>query len=373
MFRILFLSVLLFCCGIARGAHNVLLVTIDGVRWQEVFRGADPDLISHNKFVRDPDTLKAAFWDDNSHRRRQLLMPFLWNSLAKQGVLAGNRDINSDMRVANRYYFSYPGYSELLTGIVDKAVNSNDPVPNPHVSFLEWLQHRPGFEARPALFGSWDIFPYIVNQQRSQLHVNAGFQPAHGYPLSASMLMLNELQKQIPSPWHNVRLDAFTYRFSKDYLLHVKPRVMMIALGEPDDFAHNGKYDKYLHGIRRADAYIADLWQTIQSTAGYKNNTVLLITTDHGRGDTAADWQHHSSALALKGNKEAMQSFPNGIVGSEYVWLAAMGPGIANRGEIEHQTPLYLAQLSSTVVTLLGEDPKHFNPDSAPAIKEILK
>jgi hypothetical protein len=43
--------------------------------------------------------------------------------------------------------------------------------------------------------------------------------PAKGYPLSDEVKLLNQLQQEIPSPWHNVRLDSFTYRFAKDYLL----------------------------------------------------------------------------------------------------------------------------------------------------------
>ena len=42
--------------------RNVILVTIDGMRWQEIFNGADPALIeSRDGGVRAPTTLKKEF------------------------------------------------------------------------------------------------------------------------------------------------------------------------------------------------------------------------------------------------------------------------------------------------------------------------
>jgi len=373
MIKLLFSSLLLFSCFSVFAAQNVILVTIDGMRWQDVFRGADAALIADKKFVENSDKLKATFWRKNKTERREALMPFLWQTIAKQGIIIGNRDIGSNSSVANKWYFSYPGYSEIFTGVVDDSLNSNNKVANPQISYLEWLNQQPSYQHKLAAFGGWDVFPYILNTKRSNLYVNAGFMPATGTPLSAEMKLLNQLLKEIPSPWHNVRLDSFTYRFAKDYLLTKKPRALIISFGETDDFAHDGHYDQYLKSAHRSDAFIADLWHTIQTTAGYKDNTVLLITTDHGRGDSAKDWQHHASALATKEYMKDLNTFKDGIVGSNHTWLAVIGAGIKAKGQVKPKDEIKQKQIAATLLTLLGEDPKQFNKNAAPAINEILQ
>lgn len=381
--RIILLLLVLYsgfvCANTSQPAKtNLILVTIDGVRWQEVFRGADQTLINEPSIVKNSSVLKQAFWRPSAKQRREALMPFFWQTIAKQGVVAGNRDIGSTMRVANPWFFSYPGYNEIITGKADPHINSNDKIPNANISFIEWLNNQQGFSDAPlAVFGSWDVFPAIFNRNRSQLHINAGFEsetPVNSQPLSTELALLNEVQSQTPSPWETVRLDVFTYQFAKHYLLTHKPRVMMLALGEPDDFAHDGNYSEYLHGIHRADKLLADLWHTVQNTEGYKNNTVMLITTDHGRGSTLADWAHHSSKQALaKKYPDLLAQFPNGIVGSEHTWFAALGANVPTKGEVIPKQELKTAQIAATALKLLNQDPTKFNPHIAPAINEVIE
>src|ERR1044071_2587471 len=76
-----------------RKTENVILFMSDGVRWQEVFRGAEETLISKDKGgVSDIGALRKAYWRDNVEDRRKALMPFVWNIMAGQGQLYGNRD-----------------------------------------------------------------------------------------------------------------------------------------------------------------------------------------------------------------------------------------------------------------------------------------
>jgi hypothetical protein len=77
----------------AHKTENVIVVTIDGMRWQEVFRGADPDLIK----TLGPDTLDAAkertasaeehYRCPTPNERRQAQMPFLWSVVTTQGQI----------------------------------------------------------------------------------------------------------------------------------------------------------------------------------------------------------------------------------------------------------------------------------------------
>ena len=370
--KVVVFSLTVLLSNAVNAAQNVVLITLDGVRWQEVFNGADNSLINNTDFVKKPEQLKTQFWAKTANERQQLLMPFLTQVVAKKGIIIGDRANGSTMSVSNPWYFSYPGYNEILTGEVDENINSNNKVLNPNKTILERLDKLPEFKSSTALFGSWDVFPYIVNTKRSNVYVNAGFMSIEEN-LFTDAPLLNALQNEIPSPWYNVRLDSFTYRFAKAYMLAKKPKLLVISLGETDDFAHDGHYDQYLKSARQSDAFIKDLWATIQTTAGYKNNTTLIITTDHGRGNNANDWQHHSSKRALAELKLGANTYPEGIVGSEHIWLAAIGPAIKGSGLIKTKNELKQAQIAATVLKALGQNPNEINSNMAPAISEILK
>ena len=84
------------------------------------------------------------------------------------------RALGSEVRVTNGHNFSYPGYNELLSGKADPRVDSNDKKPNPNVTVLEWLNGRDPYRGKVAAFCSWDVFPWIINRERSGVLVNAG-------------------------------------------------------------------------------------------------------------------------------------------------------------------------------------------------------
>jgi len=370
MLKKLLCSCVLTASFASSAAENVVLVTIDGLRWQEVFNGAELSMMNNNKFVSNSQQLKSDFWHKDVKERREKLMPFFWQNIVTKGAVIGDRDNNSNMSVANDWYFSYPGYSEILTGYADPNIDSNKKFNNPNITILEWLNDKKEYKNKVASFASWDVFPYIINKDRSKLEVNAGFDKSKEQDSYSQLL--NTLQDEIPSPWHNVRLDSFTYRYAKHNLLTNKPKVTYIALGETDDFAHDGHYDHYLYAAKRTDQYLSDLWQTIQTTDGYKNNTVLLIVTDHGRGATADDWQHHASAQATTGYLASLKDFKKGIVGSEQIWLAAIGPDIRASGVIATPYEVKQNQVAATVLSILGEDGKAFNPAAGKPINFIL-
>ena len=110
--------------------RNVIFVMTDGLRWQDVFRGADAALIDkRHGNVSDPEKLKKIYWRDTPVERREALMPFLWQTVARFGQVYGNRDLGSDAYVTNGLNFSYPGYNETLCGFPDPRIHSNDNVP----------------------------------------------------------------------------------------------------------------------------------------------------------------------------------------------------------------------------------------------------
>lgn len=338
--------------------QHVFLVTIDGLRWQEVFRGVSPDLVENQDFVKSA-SLKDHFWEETPSKRAEKLMPFFWNTIAKQGIVWGNRDSNSFAQVSNYFYFSYPGYSEILSGYADPRIISNKKVWNPSTTVLEWFNNQPEFHGKVEAFASWDVFPYIINTKRSGIPVNAGFMKATGDKLTPLEKHLNLLQDEIPSPWHNVRLDAFTHHYALESIKKNHPRLVYISYGETDDFAHDGRYDHYIEATHRTDAFIAALWETIQADPVYQNKTTLILTTDHGRGEQPLEtWQHHASQRGVKGYLSYLEEYDQGIIGSDHIWIAVMGPDTSPKGVLKNIAPVSQNQIAATVAAALG---KNFN------------
>jgi hypothetical protein len=347
----------LLCCAVsppaipqrAAGDSAVVLVTIDGLRWQEVFAGADATLLEAPAGGEgDLESARQRFWRDTPEARREALMPFLWGTLARSGLLLG--DEARPARVANGKNFSYPGYSEILVGFPDVRIDSNAKKPNPNVTVLEWLERQPRFENRVAVAGSWDVFPYIVNEERSEIPVNAGWQPLGLGRETPAQAMLNRLMKTTTREWQGVRLDSFTSAVALELLARRKPRVLYVALGEPDDWAHDQRYDHYLESTRAADAFLGELWLTLQALPEYRDGTTLLVTTDHGRGGTPQDWTDHGAEIA----------------GSDRIFIGALGPGIGPGTRVEGE--ITAARIAATLAAAVGLDYATAVSAAAPAL-----
>lgn len=56
--------------------ENIVIVTLDGMRWQEVFGGADSALLKNKKYTKDSSGTSTDFWVDEITARRKKLFPF---------------------------------------------------------------------------------------------------------------------------------------------------------------------------------------------------------------------------------------------------------------------------------------------------------
>jgi hypothetical protein len=318
---------------------NVILITLDGVRWQDVFTGIDTNLLN-SSYTHDKQLLTEKFVGSSMEENRTLLMPFFWNTISKQGQLHGNRTINSNVNLTNTMMFSYPGYNEILTGRADdENIDSNDKIYNKNITLLELANSTEAYKGKVAGFGSWDVFPFIINDKRSGVPVNAGYMDAVG-DLSEKEQFLNEIQRQAPVIWESVRLDVFTHHYAKEYMKKNHPKVVYISYGETDDFAHDGHFDFYMKSLHNTDALIADLWNYVQTDSFYKDNTYFIITTDHGRGEGTEEgskWTSHGTNVA----------------GAEQTWLAILGPDVSATGEASNEQ-LYTNQIAPTILKTLN-------------------
>jgi hypothetical protein len=330
----------------AQKTENVILITLDGFRWQELFQGADSAILANKAYVKNPRALSNTFWDSSPDARRKKLMPFFWSTLASEGQLYGNRLHNNNVNCSNPYWFSYPGYSEMLVGFVDRDVRSNDNIENPNGSVLEFIEQQDGFNDSVAVFSTWETLPYIIRASANGIYTNCGRDSAKHGDLTERELLLNEMQRHAKNPY-GARYDAFTFHYAWEYLKRKHPRVVMISLDETDEYSHKGKYDAYLQAANKTDRMIGQLWEWIQQDEHYAGTTTLIITTDHGRG---------------RGPKQAWKSHGRLCFGSSQMWMAAIGPDTPALGEMTTEGQYFQQQIAKTIAAFLGLEYSNVRP-----------
>jgi hypothetical protein len=346
------LALLLVASCATPSGESVIFVTIDGFRWQEVFEGAEERLLSKQEGgVHDVPGLRKSFWRDTPEARRESLLPFVWGKMARDGVILGNGKLGCPMKVTNGHNFSYPGYAEMLCGYADPRVDSNRKVPNPSITVLEWLNRRPKLEGRVAAYCTWDVFLSILNRDRCGFPVHFG-PPVTDESPGPRRDLLEQLYTDLPPLFGGVAVDALEFHAGMDYLKAKKPRVFYLALGETDEWAHEGRYDLYLHAAHRCDDFLRRLWEAVQSMPEYRGRTSLVVTADHGRGDAPVEWKNHGAK----------------VKGAEFVWVAMMGPPVAALGERSSLEGLTQSRIAATLASLVGEDFPAAIPQAAPAL-----
>jgi len=343
------------CEAAERKTENVILITLDGVRTQEIFGGLDLEILKSvlKKGELEDTKVYKKYWATSSQQRREKLMPFFWGTLMKEhGCIYGNQALNSVVRVTNRHRFSYPGYSEILTGEPhDDVINSNDNRRNPYPSVFEFLKRKLSLEFNEvAVFSSWETMNWIAENDEGSILINAGLEP-YEHPQD-SVRELSQFQFETLTPWGGVRHDIFTFRFAMAHLPAHNPRVLYVSLDETDDWAHEGRYELVLEALQQTDQRLQQLWEFLQKEARYRGKTSILITTDHGRGNEPSDWKNHGKD----------------IEGAQYIWLAVVSPDSPKRGEQRNASTLFQNQVAATLCRFLGLDYSESNPQAGKPI-----
>ena len=243
------------CAGETR---TVVLIVSDGLRWQEVFTGADPQLLnaSAGGSWLPEKQLRARYWRDDADARRQALFPFLWGTVAKHGQIFGNQLKGSVAHVTNGLAFSYPGYNEMSTGYPDPRIDSNEYGPNPNMTVFEWLNDKARFRGRVAVYGTWSTFADIFNEPRSKLVMQTGWslpKAAHETPRAA---LLRELYATTTEFDEEDAPNSFLQVPLIDYVKTGRPRVLFVGYGETDNWADQGRYDLVLDSAHRFDFFV---------------------------------------------------------------------------------------------------------------------
>lgn len=339
-------------------SQNLVLILIDGYRWQELFHGAEQDLLNAPEY-NSMDSLERMkkFWAEDADERRKKLMPFTWKYVAKHGQIYGNRDLGNKVNVKNSYWISYPGRAEVLSGFVDKQINSNDYGNNTNLNVLEFLNTKKGYKDKVVTIACWDATGRCLNKENSNMLINVPWEDLEGDHLTEPEILANEIQHYAPKTFGIVeRLDFEVYALAKAYIMAKHPKVIYLDFGDTDEYAHAGKYDSYLEDIHHLDDMIKKLWEMMQQDPFYKGNTTFFIVPDHGRG-LGSQWTSHGSSV------------PH----SDETWFMVLGPDVKSLGEVKSSEQIYQTQFAGTIAKLLGFNYSVGGKETGEVIEGVLK
>jgi len=279
----------------------VILVTIDGARWQEIFEGTDAQLTS-------------APW---AHRSPRDLVPNLDRLVRERGAAVGAPG-QGVIRATGPNFVSLPGYTEILTGRAPITCQDNSCATITVPTLLDETHAAGG---AVAAFGSWEMLDRAVSSRPGSFVVSCG---RNGDPNI--------------DPWPGsggFRPDRLTAQKALEHLETARPDLLYVGLGEPDEYGHHDDYAGYLRALTFADGVIGRLLAVLDRMGPRGQATHLFVTADHGR---ARDFKGHGG------------SAPE----SARVWLIATGPSIAARGRVASSHERHLADVAPTLRTLLG-------------------
>jgi len=336
--------------------RNVILLTLDGVRIQEIFSGLDEIVAAHDeqKIYSEIATGRERYGAGNAEQKRAALMPYFWQQLAPQGVVLGNPAYDNHVIVQNSQGWSRSGYTEIMTGGPRVEVEDYGDERFAHKTVLEVAQEQLQLEFGQVMqIGSSNTYTRSAASTDDAL-LMVGSKDTIPMPFgSTHMDELASLRREVMGLWEEGTNDVLTFRMALAYLQKNQPRVMWLALLNTDDWAHEDRYDRYVEYLHLADGLIAELWNTVQSMDAYSDKTTLIITTDHGRGRQGSDWSEHDSPT---------------IPGTNDIWMAVIGPDTPDIGEVKTPGTSYQGQAASTMLHYLGIDYRLLGADALPPV-----
>ena len=102
-------------------------------------------------------------------------------------------------------------------------------------------------------------------------------------------------------------------------------------------------------------AYHATAGPTDVLSFDYGATGELIISTDHGRGETFGDWITHGKD----------------IPGAEFVWMAVLGPKTPALG-VRENVDVTTSQIAATIAKLVGEDFREAVPQAAEPLPGVV-
>jgi hypothetical protein len=304
-------------------ADRLVLITLDGVRWQEIFGGVDPALARQYR-LPERAVVDAATLSPNLHRAMET------------GIALGGPE-GEPMVATGPNFASLPGYLELLTG-EPSTCQRNDCPRTARRTLLDACREAPDTSAADvAMIASWENLENAATGRDPSFLVSAGrHHGVHRDLMMADAVMATLVrrgEKAFPPPGQNdYRPDRLTAPLALRFLRTKAPRCLFVGLGDTDEYAHLGDYGSYLRALREADRFVGDVLEAVADEGDAGARTTVWITTDHGRADTFVG--HGARAPE-----------------SSRVWLVATGAGVTRE---RASTIRRLADVAPVLTTVLG-------------------
>jgi len=144
--------------------------------------------------------------------------------------------------------------------------------------------------------------------------------------------------------------DMRTVHFAEKIIKEYKPELLVVNMQDVD-IAHSN-FTLYANNLQKADYALAHLWNTIQSTPGMMNDTILIAMPEHGRNETGNGLYDAYGREALDHTNDEMSREifslilgPSGVVVQDQVFSQEKGesidivPTIANILGFENDIP----------------------------------
>lgn len=325
---------------------RVVLVVLDGVRWQDVFLGTDPDLAK--TYLLPPSEVVGP----------EVLVPTLHRLATQDGLAFGVPGHGEAMFASGPSYVSQPGYIEIFSERRPLGCATNDCPRTTEPTFVDTIAEATSGDA--VVISSWEVVGRAAAVRPERLVVSTG--QARGenqgeLRVDARATRALEIGRiALPWPGHGeYRPDKFTREIALAYLEARRPRFMFLGLGDTDEHAHLGDYRSYLRALHEADATIGALLETLERMGEDGRHTTVLVTTDHGREKAFIGHGGHAPE-------------------SSRVWMIA-GGNVRPDGPVALAKPAHLFDVGPTVRELMGlprspgegralVDPMHGDPST---------
>ncbi|TAL58445.1 MAG: hypothetical protein EPN84_13015 [Legionella sp.] len=265
---------------------RVIYITLDGVRWQDLYL-------------------------------TQEYFPLLWEKHAANLTFYGAPNSNTHIQVAS-IPISLPSYQSQLSGAVQPC-DSNECGRISVETFLESLIHQYKLNKKNvATFASWNRIELAAERVKGTTYTNTGNNPVVDPDTDESdevMYLLNQQQEEDYPEEAGVRYDKYTFAQALHYLETFQPRFLWISLNDADELAHENKLTEYQQTLQFYDQSLDTLFTKLYSL-GLDERTMIIVTTDHGRGNDD-DWTEHGPSIP--GSEQTWAFVMNGQLKPDYV------------------------------------------------------
>ena len=283
--------------------QKVIMVTLDGVRWQEIFNGTDP-----------------LMYNGEAKTARELL-PNLYYQFVDRGMVVGK---DSLFVATGPAHISLPGYLEIMRGYPSVDCQENDCEPRLQTETIADMF------SKSAVFASWDTIRKTIGKDTDRFVVNCG----RNFRSTGWKQADLEDDQNFPEVWGDplYRPDDLTEKATIEYFRYNQPDFLWVSLGDTDEWAHYGDYNQYIKSLQQADRFVGMLMEMAKSSEDGQDFT-FIVTADHGRG---LQWQSHGW------DKESGRD-----------WLMMAGRGIPASGFVNYPVKKSLSNIHPTIKHLV--------------------